>query len=72
MNETVWCYQSNESSLVELLLSAIFFFLVGGGGEISLKTKSGIFVSFPFSTLRSEMRSTLSILFYVNVGVAEN
>ena len=71
MNETVWCYQSNESSLVELLLSAIFFFRLGGG-EISLKKKSGIFVSFPFSTLRSEMRSTLSILFYVNVGVAEN
>ena len=31
VNETVWCYQLNESSLVELLLSAIFFF--GGAGE---------------------------------------
>ena len=69
MNETVWRYQLNESSLVELLLRAIFFSAVGG---ISPKKKSGIFVSFPFSTLRSEMRSTLSILFYVNVGVAEN
>ena len=55
MNETVWCYQLNESSLVERLLSAVFFF--GGGGGISLK--------------KSEMRSTLSILLYVNVGVAE-
>ena len=70
VNETVWCYQLNESSLVELLLSAIFF--SGVRGKISLKKKSGIFVSFPFSTLRSEMRSTLSILLYVNVGVAEN
>ena len=32
--------------------------------------KSGIFVNFPFSTLRSDMRLTLKILFYVNVGVA--
>ena len=56
MNETVWCYQLNESSLVERLLSAVFFFR-GSGGEISLK--------------KSEMRSTLSILLYVNVGVAE-
>ena len=55
MNETVWCYQLNESSLVERLLSAVFFF--GGGGGISLK--------------KSEMRSTLSILLYVNVGLAE-
>ena len=56
MNETVWCYQLNESSLVERLLSAVFFSGEGGGG-ISLK--------------KSEMRSTLSILLYVNVGVAE-
>ena len=55
MNETVWCYQLNESSLVERLLSAVFF--SGEGGGISLK--------------KSEMRSTLSILLYVNVGVAE-
>ena len=57
MNETVWCYQLNESSLVERLLSAVFFYGGGGGGGISLK--------------KSEMRSTLSILLYVNVGVAE-
>ena len=44
----------------------------GGGGGISLKKKSGIFVSFPFSALKSEMQLTLSILFYVTVGVAEN
>ena len=30
--------------------------------------KSGIFVSFPFSALRSERQLTLSILFYVNAG----
>ena len=34
---------------------------------ILLKKKSGIFVSFPFSTFSSEVRLT-----YVNVGVAEN
>ena len=83
MNEILWCYQLNESSLVELLLSAIYLFIFfwgggggggGGGGErgISLKKKSGIFVSFPFSIPRSEMLLTLSILYYVNVGVAEN
>ena len=47
--------------------SVLIFFL--GGGGISLKKKSGIFVSFPFSALKSEMQS---ILFYVTVGVAEN
>ena len=51
----------------------MLFFFSGVRGKISLKKKSGIFVSFPFSTLRSEMwSSTLPILFYVNVGVAEN
>ena len=51
----------------------VYFFLVGeGGAGISLKKKSGIFVSFPFSALKSEMQLTLSIFFYVTVGVAEN
>ena len=36
------------------------------------KKKSGIFVSFPFSALRSERQLTLLIPFYVNAGVAEN
>ena len=39
---------------------------------ISLKKLSGIFVSFPFSALRSERQLTLLIPFYVNVRVAEN
>ena len=73
MNVTLWCYLLNESSFVELLLCGIFFLGGGGGGGgISLKKKSGIFVSFPFSALKSEMQLTLSILFYVTVGVAEN
>ena len=71
MNVTLWCYLLNESSFVELLLCGIFFG-GGGAGGISLKKKSGIFVSFPFSALKSEMQLTLSILFYVTVGVAEN
>ena len=49
-------YHLNESSLVEFLLSAIYFL----GFH---QKKSGIFVSFPFSTLTRGV---------VNVGLAES
>ena len=67
VNETLWCYHLNDPSLVELLRGAIYFSL-----GISLKRNLESLWVF-LSTLRSEMRSsTLPILFYVNVGVAEN
>ena len=72
MNVTLWCYLLNESSFVELLLCGIFFGGGGGGGGGFLKKEIWNFVSFPFSALKSEMQLTLSILFYVTVGVAEN
>ena len=63
MNEFLCCYHLNELSVVELFLSDIYFL-----GPGFTKKKSGIFVSFPFSALRSERQLTLSILFYVNAG----
>ena len=65
MNETLWCYHLNESSLVELLLVLFISWDF-------TKKKSGIFVSFPFSSTKSERWLTLSISFYVNLGVAES
>ena len=48
-----------------------FFFFLGVGGGVPKKEIWNL-CEFPFSALKSKMRLTLSILFYVTVGVAEN